>query len=114
MMQDAHVPLNEQDARRLQFCHAYIVALAQGDGETLARVLQAAEQDSVLERMLLALHAAEAQEKHVTTSLREMRAMKKVLQTYALLEAQDATSGHSAHRVDTAPLKNVAEKESEY
>jgi hypothetical protein len=114
MMQDGRVPLSEQDARRLQFYHAYIVALAQGDGEMLARVLQAAEQDSVLERMLLALHAAEAQEKHVTTSLREMRAIKKALQTYALLEAQVATSGHSAHRVDTAPLKNVAEKESEY
>lgn len=45
-------------AARMQALYAYTIALEQGDAETLARVLQKAEQDAVLERMILELHDA--------------------------------------------------------
>ena len=43
---------------RVQALYSYTIALEHGDAETLARVLHLAEQDAVLERMILELHDA--------------------------------------------------------
>ncbi len=114
MMHDAFDALNE---RRIQALHTYVVALSQADLDTVARILQEAEQDAVLERMLLELHAAEAQGMRTPVALKDVQAIKKTLQTYALLEAHSTTANqktHSGRKEHMPHLKNVAEEEGEY
>ncbi len=114
MMHDALNALNEQ---RIQALHSYVVALSQADLDTVARILQEAEQDSVLERMLLELHAAEAQGMRTPVALKDVQTIKKALQTYALLETHNTTANQKTHnsRKKRMPhLKNVAEGEGEY
>lgn len=114
MMYDSLDALNE---RRIQALHHYVIALAHGDLDGVARILQEAEQDSVLERMLLELHTAEAQRMRPSVALKEVQTIKKALQTYALLEAHSVTAEQSSRngRKESMPhLKNVAEEEGQY
>lgn len=56
---------------RVQALYSYTIALEHGDAETLARVLHMAEQDAVLERMILELHDASLSSMGTSESLHE-------------------------------------------
>jgi outer membrane protein assembly factor BamB len=76
-----HEQFDPRTRQRLQALHTYTIALEQGNIEAISAVLRAAEDDAVLERMIIELHMASLETTPFVDS-RDMQPLQAILLTY--------------------------------
>lgn len=75
-------PTYEQHLRREKVLYRYANALERGDVDTLAVVLQEAEYDATLERMLMEVHEAYQVEKDAVAYVKDAALVRQLLQQH--------------------------------